>query len=125
MPEPTSTVGAGISLAALSIALLGPLAGPYALILFAALSGSLWPLSVAETGSRMAGAWLVVRCTLTSLLLTGTAVAWLQSQYGIEVNASIAPVAFFGGALGNGWRVVLDKLSGVVASIAGGLGEKK
>ena len=38
MPEPTST--SGISLAAVSIALLGPMAGPYALIVFAALAGA-------------------------------------------------------------------------------------
>ena len=32
--------------AAVSVALLGPMAGPYALIVFAALAGALWPLSV-------------------------------------------------------------------------------
>lgn len=117
MPEPTSS--AGISIAALSIALLGPLAGPYALILFAALAGSLWPLSAASTETRFEGAWLVLRCTLTGFILTGGAASWLQASYNIEVNATIAPVAFFFGALGNGWRAVLETLSGVVSSLLG------
>jgi len=115
MPEPT-TSAAGISIAALSIALLGPLAGPYALILFAALAGSLWPLSAANTATRIEGAWLVLRCTLTSVVLTGGATAWLQSEYDVHVDESIAPVAFAFGALGNGWRAVLDALAGVVSA---------
>ena len=117
MPEPTSS--AGISIAALSIALLGPLAGPYALILFAALAGSLWPLSAASTLTRLEGAWLVLRCTLTGVILTGGAASWMQSQYGIQVNETIAPVAFVFGALGNGWRAVLDKLTSVLSSVVG------
>jgi hypothetical protein len=115
MPEPTSS--AGISIAALSIALLGPLAGPYALILFASLAGSLWPLSSTATITRLEGAWLVLRCTMTSVVLTGGAAAWLLAQYGVQINESIAPVAFIFGALGNGWRAVLDSFSGVVSTV--------
>lgn len=120
MPEPTSSTG--ISIAALSIALLGPLAGPYALILFAALAGSLWPLSAASTATRLEGAGLVLRCTLTSVVLTGGAAAWLQATYAVQVNESIAPVAFAFGALGNGWRAVLDALAGVVSAVVQRLG---
>lgn len=127
MPEPTSS--AGISIAALSIALLGPLAGPYALIVFAALAGTLWPLSAANTMTRWEGAWLVLRCTMTSVILTGAAATWLHSQYGWQVDETIAPVALAFGALGNGWRAVLDKLSGIVNGIVGsinvGKGEPK
>ena len=120
MPEPTSS--AGISIAALSIALLGPLAGPYALILFASLAGSLWPLSAAATLTRREGAWLVLRCTMTSVVLTGGAAAWMQAQYGIQVNESITPIAFIFGALGNGWRAVLDAVSGMVSTVVTRLG---
>jgi hypothetical protein len=120
MPEPTSTTG--ISIAALSIAVLGPLAGPYALILFASLAGSLWPLSASSTVTRVEGAWLVLRCTLTSVVLTGGAASWLQAQYGVQINESIAPVAFIFGALGNGWRAVLDSVTGVVATVVARIG---
>ena len=107
MSEPTST-SAGLSLAALSVALLGPMAGPYALIVFAALAGALWPLSAADTMTRSAGAWLLLRCTLTAVALTSALSLLLQSQWQIPANESLAPVAFAIGALGNGWRPVFE-----------------
>ncbi len=106
MPEPTST--SGISLAAVSIALLGPMAGPYALIVFAALAGALWPLSAADTMTRAAGAWLLLRCTLTAVVLTSALSLLLQNQWQIPANEALAPVAFAIGALGNGWRPVFE-----------------
>lgn len=106
MPEPTST--SGISLAAVSIALLGPMAGPYALIVFAALAGALWPLSAADTMTRAAGAWLLLRCTLTAVVLTSALSLVLQNQWQIPANETLAPVAFAIGALGNGWRPVFE-----------------
>lgn len=41
MAEPTTTAG-GISIAAVLIALLGPLAGQYTVIVMAAMAGALW-----------------------------------------------------------------------------------
>lgn len=127
MPEPTSTTG-GVSLAALSIVLLGPMAGPYALIVFAALAGALWPLSSAGPMTRIAGAWLLLRCTLTSVVLTGALSGIVQAQWGIQALDAFAPVSFFIGALGNGWRPVLAALSnalgGLVGRVFGGSGSK-
>lgn len=115
MPEPTST--SGISLAALAIALLGPMAGPYALIVFAALAGALWPLSAAHTMTRSAGAWLLLRCTLTAVALTSALSLVLQSQWQIPAGESLAPVAFVIGALGNGWRPVFEAVGAALHAI--------
>lgn len=123
MAEPTSSTG--VSLAALAIAVAGPLAGPYALILFASLAGSLWPLSAVADTTRTAGAWLVLRCTLTSVVLTGGASTWLHSQYGWQINELIAPVAFIFGALGNGWRAVLDTVTSLISGLITRLGQPK
>ena len=121
MPEPTST--SGLSLAAVSIALLGPMAGPYALIVFAALAGALWPLSASETISKAAGAKLLLRCTLTAVALTYAMALVLQSQWQIPATEALSPVAFVIGALGNGWRPVFEAvgsgLSLLVARISG------
>lgn len=121
MPEPTST--SGLSLAAVSIALLGPMAGPYALIVFAALAGALWPLSAAEAVGRVAGAKLLLRCTLTAVALTSALAMVLQSKWQIPATEALSPVAFLIGALGNGWRPVFEAvgagLSFVVARISG------
>jgi hypothetical protein len=120
MPEPTST--SGISLAAVSIALLGPMAGPYALIVFAALAGALWPLSAADTMTRTAGAWLLLRCTLTAVALTSALSAVLQSRWQIPANEALAPVAFAIGALGNGWRPVFEAVGAALQAILNRVG---
>ena len=123
MAEPTST--AGLSLTAFAVALLGPLAGPYSAIVFAALAGSLWPLSSTEGLTRTSGTWLLLRCVLTSTVLTSTASALLASQYGIAPTELLSPVAFFLGALGNGWRPVFEAVSGLISSIVSRLGSKQ
>jgi hypothetical protein len=118
MAEPTSTTTA-FGLTAVSVALLGPLAGPYALIAFAALSGAMWPLSAATTSTKMAGAWLLVRCTLTALVLTAFLSGLLEQFFGIHAVESLAPVAFCIGALGNGWRPVFDALGAAITALVG------
>ena len=118
MTEPTSTLTTG--LVALAVALLGPLAGPYTLIVFAALAGSLWPLSQAETPSRRAGLWLMLRCAVTAIVLTGVVSAWVSRQWGWQPDETMGPVAFVIGLLGNGWRTVAESL----ASSLGGLLKK-
>lgn len=123
MPEPTSATG--ISLAALAIALLGPAAGPYALIVFASLAGALWPLSATNTMTRTAGAWLLVRCTLTAVALTYALTMVLQSKYQIPANEALAPVAFLIGALGNGWRPVFEAMGRGLRAVADRLGGAK
>lgn len=120
MPEPTST--SGISLAAVSIALLGPMAGPYALVVFAALAGALWPLSAAETMTRKASFWLLLRCTLTAVALTSAMSLVLQSQWQIPANEALAPVAFAIGALGNGWRPVFEAVGTALQALLSRLG---
>lgn len=123
MPEPTST--SGISLAAVSIALLGPMAGPYALIVFAALAGALWPLSAADTMTRAAGAWLLLRCTLTAVVLTSALSLVLQNQWQIPANEALAPVAFAIGALGNGWRPVFEAVGSALQAVLARAGGPK
>lgn len=123
MPEPTST--SGISLAAVSIALLGPMAGPYALIVFAALAGALWPLSAADTMTRAAGAWLLLRCTLTAVVLTSALSLVLQNQWQIPANEALAPVAFAIGALGNGWRPVFEAVGAALQAVVSRAGGSK
>lgn len=121
MAEPTST-SAAFGLTAVAAALIGPVAGPYALIAFAALSGAMWPLSASETTSKAAGAWLLLRCTLTALVLTAFLAGLLESMAGITAVESLAPVAFAVGALGNGWRPVFDALGAALSALLGRVG---
>lgn len=122
MAEPTST--STISIAALAVALFGPMAGPYALILFAALAGALWPLSTSASETRGAGAWMLLRCTTMAVLLTGGVSTYAQSHYGVPAHEALAPVAFVIGALGNGWRTVIETVREAIRTViarAGGV----
>lgn len=122
MAEPAST--SAISITAMAIVLLGPMAGPYALIIFAALAGSLWPISASEATSRVANAFLLIRCTLMAVVFTSLIAQVIQSYYGVQAIELLAPVAFFIGALGNGWRAVInlvgDAIKAVVTRLGGG-----
>lgn len=124
MAEPTAT-SASISLTMLSVVLLGPMAGPYALIAFAALAGALWPLSTTETASAAAGAWLLLRCMLTAVVLTVFLSSIAERMWSFPVNESLAPVAFLISALGNGWRPVLDAFGLAIAALLGKFSEGK
>lgn len=123
MAEPTASTAFGLT--AISVALLGPLAGPYALIAFAALSGAMWPLSAAETTTKLAGAWLLLRCTLTALLLTAFLAGLVERWLGVQPVESLAPVAFAIGALGNGWRPVFDAVGAALSALLGRAGGKQ
>jgi hypothetical protein len=117
MAEPTTT--GGISLTVLFVAFLGPWAGPYALIAFASLAGALWPLSAQTTETRVAGAKLLLRCTLTAILLTVFLAQMMERFWSIPVNESLAPVALLIGALGNGWRPVFDAIGAALGAVVG------
>lgn len=120
MAEPSTST---LSITALAIALLGPLAGPYALIVFAALAGALWPLSTMPTVTRTQGAIFLVRVVLTSVTLTGGAAYWIETHYQVPAAQSFAYVAFGIGAMGNGWRPVLAGLRNAAVNIIGRFGD--
>lgn len=116
MAEPSSS--AGVSLTVLSVALLGPMAGPYALIAFASLAGAMWPLSAQSTATRLAGAWLLLRCTLTAIVLTVFLAKVIERAWGVPAAESLAPVALLIGALGNGWRPVFAAIAAALGALA-------
>jgi hypothetical protein len=106
MAEPSTS--AGVSLTVLGIALLGPMAGPYAVIVFAALAGAMWPLSASQTESRLAGAWLLLRITLTAVVLTLFIATIIERTWGLPAAESLGSVALAIGAIGNSWRSIWD-----------------
>lgn len=116
MAEPSTST---LSVAALAIALLGPAAGTYALIVFASLAGALWPLSTMPTVTRMQGAAFLVRVVAASVVLTGSASYWVEKTYQVPAVQSFAVVAFGIGAMGNGWRPVLQGLRNALVNFVG------
>lgn len=124
MAEPTSTAATSTSLVALAIAGAGPLLGPWAAIIGAAIAGALWALLAARTPSIQAGALLVVRCVTTSVVLTGAVSTWIASAYGVDPHDSLAPVALLLAAVGNGWQPVFSALRDAAALLASRLVRK-
>lgn len=112
MPEPILPTAGAVSLTAISIALIGPVAGPYVLITLLAMAGSLWPLSVARGQGYAASAMLMLRCTLTAIVLTSLIAQYIERQWGIPTSELLAAVAWMIGAFGNGWRPVIEGLAG-------------
>lgn len=125
MAEPTTTTAGTISLTVLFVALLGPMAGPYVLIAAAAVAGSMWPLSAARTATRADGAWLLLRCTCTALVLTSVVAGIVERTWGLPVSEGLAPVALVIGAMGNGWRPVFQALGALVQGWAQNSGGQK
>jgi hypothetical protein len=118
MTEPTLPAAVGI--VAIGVALLGPMAGPYAVIVLAALAGALWALAQAPTATRAAGAMLLLRLVLTAVVMT-SGVAWLlESQYDWPAHQMLAPVAFLIGMGGDRWRYVVDVIVKSVGRRIGG-----
>lgn len=113
MPEPMTTAGS-TSLTVLFVAACGPMAGPYAVIVFAALAGSLWSLLAARTAGRPEGFWLLLRCTGTSVVLASLGATLMERVLGIPSIELLAPVALFIAAMGDGWRPVF---AGVAAAV--------
>ena len=118
MTEPTSS----ISITAVLIALLGPFAGPYALIVMAALAGALWPLSTMPSTTRVAGAMFLLRIVVAAVFLTGSAAWYIDAHYQIPATQSMAVLAFFIGAMGNGWRPVLAGIRNALVGFVGRAG---
>lgn len=120
MPEPIQSTVAGVSLITLAVALFGPHAGPYVVIILGSLGGTLWALSGATLETRLQGAWLVLRCMLTAIVLTSMIAGLLGPWLGVSIIETYAAVAFVIGALGNKWLEIIDSLKTRMSNIISG-----
>ena len=118
MAEPTTTTFIGAGAAA---TLLGPVLGPYALIVFGAVAGSLLAMGRANTATRLEAAWFVLVGVLLATAITG-AVAWALEHY-LHIPSAIAlmPVA---AAIGAGRNALLGLIEAIFAALAAFLGRK-
>ena len=110
MAEPINTTIGAVSLVTLAIAVFGPLAGPYIVILLGSIGGGLWALASATSETRMQGWWLMLRCVVTALVLTALIAQYVGPLLHITVVEAYAAVAFVIGMLGNKWQEIIDSL---------------
>lgn len=117
MAEPIHPTLAGVSLITLAVGVFGPAAGPYVVIILGALGGGLWALSGAVLATRMDGAWLMLRCLVTAIVLTAMIASLLGPWLGIDVLEVYVVVAFVIGALGNKWLEIIDSIKTRLSNI--------
>lgn len=110
MAEPIQTTIAGVSLITLAVAVFGPQAGPYIVIVLGALGGGLWALSSTPLQTRAQGAWLMLRCVLTAVVLTALIAGVVGPWFGLPVTEVYAVVAFVIGMMGNRWQDVIESI---------------
>jgi hypothetical protein len=108
MAEPIQSTVAGVSLITLAVAVFGPNAGPYIVIVLGSLGGGLWALSSAVIETRAQGAWLMLRCLVTAIVLTAMIAGLLGPWLGVDTLEVYVVVAFTIGALGNKWIEIID-----------------
>lgn len=110
MPEPVQTAVAGVSLVTLAVAIFGPEAGPYIVIVLGSISGGLWALSSTTLQTRTEGAWLMLRCVVTAIVLTALIAGAVGPWIHIPVTEAYAVVAFVIGMLGNRWQDIIESI---------------
>lgn len=98
-------------------ALLGPILGPYALIAFGAVVGSLLAMSRTPTVSRMDGLKFIAIGVLVALAITGAAVWAVEKYLGIPGNIALLPLSFVIGASRNSILGLMDKAFDALADI--------
>jgi hypothetical protein len=90
-------------------AALGPVLGPYVLIVFAAVVGSLLAMSRTPLDNRAAGVKFIVVGVLVALVLTGPCVWAVQTYTTVPGHVALVPMAFVLGAARTGVLSLMDK----------------
>lgn len=123
MPDPINPPIAVVSLMTLAVAVGGPLAGPYLVIVLGSIAGGLWALSSTVLENRRQGAWLMLRCVITAVVLTSLIAGIIGPWLGMSVTEVYAVVSFVIGMLGNKWQDVIESIKNrlqALISTAGG-----
>ncbi len=136
MPNPIHSPVEAVSLITLAVAVFGPQAGPYVVIVLGSIGGGLWALSgtafapppelmpdAARRWRRRQGLWLMVRCVITAIVLTALIAGLVGPFFGMAVTEAYAFVAFGIGAMGNRWQDVIESVKNrlqALISTAGG-----
>lgn len=122
--EPSTNM---FTLTGIVAAILGPILGPYVLIVFGAVVGSLLAMSRTTTATRWEGAKFVGIGVLVALAITGPAIWAVERYSAIPGNVALVPVAFIIGAARNSLLVLIDKameaIGTLFASVAGRKGD--
>ncbi|MCY1167118.1 hypothetical protein D9M73_70750 [compost metagenome] len=98
-------------------AALGPVLGPFALLLFAAVMGGLLSMSTSTTTTRWEGFKFLAVGVGISFVLTGAAVWAVERYTNVPGNIAFMPVAFFIAAGRSKLMGLIDLAIGAVGAL--------
>lgn len=116
MAEPaTSTVAVGgVSLVTLTTALLGPaigpLIGPYVVIILCSAVGAQWALLASPSMTKGQAALLMTRLVGTAVVLTAMVASVVGAYFNVAVTEAYGAVAFVIGAVGHKWSELIEAI---------------
>lgn len=115
MAEPATTVSvSGVSLITLMTALLGPaigpILGPYVVIITCSTVGAQWALLASPAMTKTQAWWLLLRVVGTAVVLTAMIAQLVAGYFDSTVTEAYGGVAFVIGAFGNKWTDILAAL---------------
>ncbi len=110
MPSPLHSPIEAVSLITLAVAVFGPAAGPYVVIVLGSIGGGLWALSSTKLETRWQGAWLMLRCVVTAVVMTALIAGIVGARFDVPVTELYAVVSFSIGMLGNKWQDLIEGL---------------
>lgn len=109
-PEPTTAHATSVSFVALMVALFGPNLGPHVTVVAGAVAGAFWALAQAGKQKRWQSALLILRCLITSIVLTAFCAKLLSDYVPFEAVELYVIVAFVISALGDKWLEIFDSI---------------
>jgi ABC-type enterobactin transport system permease subunit len=101
-------------------AILGPILGPLALLMFAAVMGGLLAMGRMDTMTRWEGFRFIAVGVGISLVLTGFAVWMMETFTMVPGNIALMPVSFAIAATRNSLPGLMEKAMEFVANLLGG-----
>lgn len=109
MAEPIST-STSAGLLGVFVVLFGPMAGEWAMIIFAALAGSMWSVGRSNTQTKGEAALLLAKLVFAAVIFTGAAATFLETELGWPAKQALAPAAFLIGFVGDRWQIILKDI---------------
>ena len=91
-PHSSTTIGSAFGVAAISAA-LGPIVGPWAMVIVGAFLGAVWAVADADTPTAWAGVPIFLRGFIAAVLFTGALAVMAAPHVGAAAEYLLFPLA--------------------------------
>jgi hypothetical protein len=106
----TDSPSPNVGIVGFFIVLMGPVFGPFVVIVWAALAGAAWPLSKRKTDTKIEGALFLARTVGTATVITMPVAFLVEAHLGVPSVHAMSLAAFGVGLIGDNWSTVRQKI---------------